>query len=351
MEPFLACAVIAGHILTELTDRYARAALIAAVIADEHIVALDYDAGVDPFAAPQPTARATPIGYLLNDRIRCVRHADLANDFLVPRSAFNIQAFRLMDGAGAADLQPQALSLDADARLMLRSPARTVLRDARERGLLGLAAETLALGNAAYTATFLYLNERKQFGSTLASFQALQHRAADMAIAELELRSLLELTQESFAHAADEHQSELLAALKCVGEEGKGWQIAKFLLSNERVSIADSGPKLRLLAHLRARYVESVDSSSLRESLRLLFGDEIAALSIDLLTLCAMERQFVEAWSAGKPFGTEASMLKIRGTEILQSICELALKLEGLYAASHDPRHSLATLLVHLWRH
>src|SRR3546814_4203158 len=37
-----------------------------------------------------------------------------------------------------------------------------------------------------------------------------------------------------------------------VGAEGQGWTVAKFLLSNERVAIADTGPKLRLLGQIKA---------------------------------------------------------------------------------------------------
>jgi alkylation response protein AidB-like acyl-CoA dehydrogenase len=122
-----------------------------------------------------------------------------------------------------------------------------------------------------------------------------------------------------------------------VGEEGLGWTIAKFLLSKERVSIADTGPKLRLLNRLRARWRAAAQQTFMPESTRAVLGIKLADLTIQLLSLCTMERQFVEAWSAGAPFGAEASMLKVRGTEILQGLCELALEIEGPMAAAHDP--------------
>ena len=125
-----------------------------------------------------------------------------------------------------------------------------------------------------------------------------------------------------------------------VGEEGTGWAIAKFLLSKERVSIADTGPKLRLLDRVRALWHATARQPGGSEINRSLLGKKLADVTIQLLSLCAMERQFVEAWSKGAPFGAEASILKVRGTEILQALCELALELEGPMAAVHDPADS-----------
>jgi len=122
-----------------------------------------------------------------------------------------------------------------------------------------------------------------------------------------------------------------------VGEEGSGWSIAKFLLSKERVSIADTGPKLRVLNRLRQRWQTIVKQGSIPGPMSSVLNIKLADLTIQLLTLCTMERQCVEAWSAGAPFGAEASMLKVRGTEILQGLCELALELEGPMAAAYDP--------------
>ena len=125
-----------------------------------------------------------------------------------------------------------------------------------------------------------------------------------------------------------------------VGEEGMGWTIAKFLLSNERVAIADTGPKLRLLKHVRELYHRAASEPQLPAALHALYTQKLAAISVRLLTLCAMERQYVAAWAAGAAVGAEASVLKIQGTEVLQALCELALEFEGPLAAAHDPADS-----------
>ena len=66
-------------------------------------------------------------------------------------------------------------TLVADASL-----AASVLADARRCGALGAAATILGLMERAMELAIEYTMEREAFGAPLASFQALQHRAADM---------------------------------------------------------------------------------------------------------------------------------------------------------------------------
>lgn len=122
-----------------------------------------------------------------------------------------------------------------------------------------------------------------------------------------------------------------------VGEEGQGWTIAKFLLSNERVAIADTGPKLRLMREIARMFDETVAGGTLSEIERHVLADRLADVRIQLATLCAMEREYVRQWAEGATLGAEASILKIRGTEILQAMTELALAIEGPLGAAHDP--------------
>jgi alkylation response protein AidB-like acyl-CoA dehydrogenase len=123
-----------------------------------------------------------------------------------------------------------------------------------------------------------------------------------------------------------------------VGEEGAGWGIAKFLLGNERTSIADTGSRLRLLRHIRAQYQAFVADATVGASLKALLSARLADLEVQLWTLVNLEARYVRAWQGGRKMGAEASILKVRGTEILQSLTELALDLEGEMAAAHDPK-------------
>jgi alkylation response protein AidB-like acyl-CoA dehydrogenase len=118
-----------------------------------------------------------------------------------------------------------------------------------------------------------------------------------------------------------------------VGDEGQGWAIAKFLLSHERVAIADTGSKLRLLGQIKRMLAELAISPT-----KALLAQKLNDAEIQLLGLCALEEDYVKMWAdGGSKEGPQASILKIRGTEILQRLSEIALEIEGPMGAAHDP--------------
>lgn len=123
-----------------------------------------------------------------------------------------------------------------------------------------------------------------------------------------------------------------------VGEEGDGWKIAKFLLANERVAIADTGPKIRLARHIRELFTAEVEASRLMGGRRAVLADRLAAVETRLAALIALEQHYVNRWDEGASgTGSEASVLKVSGTEILQELTEVALLVEGPMGAVHDP--------------
>ena len=68
-----------------------------------------------------------------------------------------------------------------------------------------MASEMLGNAEAAFETTLDYLKQRKQFGALIGSFQALQHRAAEM-FCEIELTKSSVLAA---MRAADENSNEL----------------------------------------------------------------------------------------------------------------------------------------------
>ena len=116
-----------------------------------------------------------------------------------------------------------------------------------------------------------------------------------------------------------------------VGEEGKGWTYAKYLLGHERTNIAQIGASKRDLQGLKSRLAGADRDPSGSASL---MASRIADLEIDLLAL-EMTVLRVLAGRASAP-GAEASILKIRGTEIQQAIAELGMDLLGEAALFAD---------------
>lgn len=132
---------------------------------------------------------------------------------------------------------------------------------------------------------------------------------------------------------------DVLVPVDClVGGEGKGWTIAKFLLGHERSNIAGvarSKQQMRRLKRIAA-------DRGLQDDRR--FCDQVARLEIDLLALEYTDLRALWEDSAGHAPGPQASVLKIRGTQIQQAITELLMQAVGPYALPYD-----AGVLKHGW--
>jgi alkylation response protein AidB-like acyl-CoA dehydrogenase len=113
-----------------------------------------------------------------------------------------------------------------------------------------------------------------------------------------------------------------------IGEENKGWTYAKFLLGNERTSMAGIGRSTRHLGRLKeiVRAEISQDDPAYLE-----FTRDIARIELDVLALEATELRIVAQMARGIDPGPAASLFKIRGTEIFQSITELTHRAIGNY--------------------
>ncbi|MFN4089079.1 MAG: acyl-CoA dehydrogenase family protein [Alphaproteobacteria bacterium] len=117
-----------------------------------------------------------------------------------------------------------------------------------------------------------------------------------------------------------------------VGEAGKGWDIAKYLLGHERMSGGSLGHQKKILAHLKR-----IASSDERSGGRPLIEDpdfraRLASAELELKTVEALMLRALGGVSAERALGVEANMIKIRGTELHQLLTELRMQALGYYA-------------------
>jgi alkylation response protein AidB-like acyl-CoA dehydrogenase len=116
-----------------------------------------------------------------------------------------------------------------------------------------------------------------------------------------------------------------------VGEENKGWTYAKFLLGHERTNIAGIGASKRELNRLK-----EIAGKELKNGRPLaqdpLFAARVAQVEIDLMALEITNLRALSAESEKRAPGPEASILKIKGTEIQQTLSELMMYAVGPYA-------------------
>lgn len=125
-------------------------------------------------------------------------------------------------------------------------------------------------------------------------------------------------------------------AANLVGQENRGWTYAKYLLGHERTGIAAVGRSKRELAFLKGLAArESKNGKPLIDDP--LFAARVASLEIELM---ALETTVLRVLAkADKAPGPEASVLKVRGTDIQQALTELIMEAVGPMALPFDPAY------------
>jgi len=132
---------------------------------------------------------------------------------LVPRdiAGLTVTHYPTYDGRSGANLEMD-LSIDEHCLIASGDLAIEAFAHARARVMLMASAEALGAMSAALDTTVDYTQQRIQFGQPLASFQALQHRMADMLI-QLELtRSLVQAACRAHDEGSEDAMRLTLAA-------------------------------------------------------------------------------------------------------------------------------------------
>lgn len=124
-----------------------------------------------------------------------------------------------------------------------------------------------------------------------------------------------------------------------VGNEGQGWTIAKFLLANERAFSAEVPCTKRDLKRLIA-VAKSQPSGSAPLWEDPLFRAKVVSLQAEL---DALEYSVVRAILSGDHEGSElASLVKIPGSEMRQTVAELLAEALSTYGLAQYPVHAVA---------
>ena len=121
-----------------------------------------------------------------------------------------------------------------------------------------------------------------------------------------------------------------------VGQENKGWTYAKYLLGHERTGIAAVGRSKRELEFLK-RFANAQHKNGKPLLADPMFAAKVATLEIELMALeMTVLRVLTQERHAPGP---EASVLKVRGTDIQQMLTELMLEAAGPAALAFDPAY------------
>lgn len=232
-SPFLSTAVAAVEALkgSAQAERW-----FPGILSGDTVAALAIDEGAKHRSSVSMTAERAGNGFRLTGKKQFVTHghvADLlivaartagsADDeegvtlFAVPKDAAGLTATpeRLADSSLAARIALDGVEVDADAVIGEVDAGRDPLNRLLRAGRTGAAAEMLGVGGGAMDMTVGYLKERKQFGTLIGSFQALQHRAAHL-YSEMEVARAAVLKAQQLLDAGDERADQAVSVAKAM---------------------------------------------------------------------------------------------------------------------------------------
>ncbi|WP_321844403.1 acyl-CoA dehydrogenase family protein [Paraburkholderia bannensis] len=241
VEPFLDTLIV-GRALAHAGDETQRER-IASLIDGSRIAALAHDEPGSHYEASRVSTRAEKDGdgWVLQGAKGVVQHAEHADVllvsartsgaefdeagislFLVPRNAegVKVRGYRRIDGGRAAEVTLDNVKVGADALIGAPGNGFATLEHATGYGLIALAAEALGAMDVTRDFTLEYLRTRKQFGLPLGSFQALQHRMADLLLDIEQARSAVINAAAAVDAPRVQRERALSAAKYTIGQIG-----------------------------------------------------------------------------------------------------------------------------------
>ncbi len=197
LEPF-AQTLIAGGVLSGYAGADLKGAWLPRIAGGEALVVLAHQERKARYRLDVCEAQAAKAGdgWTVSGAKGVVPAGDQADAYLVPatvdgkialflveRSADGVAArgYGTQDGGRAAEVV-----FDKAPAVLVTLDGLTALEHAVDIGIAAVCAEAVGVMDKTLAVTVEYMNTRKQFGVTIASFQALRHRVADMKM-QLEL--------------------------------------------------------------------------------------------------------------------------------------------------------------------
>lgn len=205
VEPFVSTALVSGRLVSELAEGDVRTELMGQIMTGGLQVSLAYAEAGSRFnvANVKTTAKAEGDNVMISgakvavvngkgaDKLLVVAResgADTDRDgisvFLVDANTEGVKrnSYANIDGKSASEITFDNVSVASSARVGAAGGAIDALEAVIDRATLAVAAEALGAMESMLQKTVEYSKTRKQFGTAIGTFQALQHRMADMFI-------------------------------------------------------------------------------------------------------------------------------------------------------------------------
>ncbi len=236
VEPFASSVILAGTAL-DIAGGPLAEQLLPEMIAGERLLAFAHSEPKSRFNLSDVavTATADGDGFKINGQKMLVYHGGSADSvivsartsgaqrdrdgitlFVLDRVAdgVSVRGHRTIDGLRAAEITLTDVRVGADAILGSKDGGLEIIEAVVDRACILFAAEASGAMEKALDLTVEYTKERKQFGRPLSSFQALQHRMADMYSAHQFSRALTYRAAALLDNGSTAERAEAAAAVK-----------------------------------------------------------------------------------------------------------------------------------------
>ncbi|MBA6414220.1 acyl-CoA dehydrogenase family protein [Parahaliea sp. F7430] len=143
--------------------------------------------------------------------------------FLVPIDAegVTVTSYGMMDGQRVANISFDKVAVPSTSLLGLEGEAMALIEAVVQHANVALASEAIGIMGQLNAKTLDYAKTRKQFGVTIGSFQALQHRMVDTFMAYEQSKSLLYRAVCELEDQADSAAATVHALMVMIDRSGK----------------------------------------------------------------------------------------------------------------------------------
>lgn len=243
VEPYVSSVVMGSALLSRSCDP-AHHGLLAEVAAGKKHIAFALAERHSGYSLDRVDVRASGEGkgYRLNGKKSVAFHADSADIiavtartagkpgdkdgisiFLIEKgtSGMSINGYPTVDGLRAAEVILDSVSVTAEHQVAPPNEGLPIIQAVVDAGTVALTAEAVGVMQHMQKSTLEYLTSREQFGVTLASLQALQHRVVDMFVACELSRSMAYMASVKLDAPPSERRRAVSSAKLQVGKAGK----------------------------------------------------------------------------------------------------------------------------------
>ncbi len=249
VEPYIPNVVLAGGLISRLGSSEQKSNLLPKIISGENQMSVAFSEPQSRFNLSDVITSAKKDGdkYILDGYKSVVMNGPSSNFIIVVArtsgkqleekgltlflldpslKGVSLRNYSNVDGSKASEVTLESVTVSSSTMLGKEGEAYNSLEEVIDLATLAISAEAIGIMEKMNEITLEYTKTREQFGETLSSFQALQHRMVDTFMAYEQTKSLLLMCAAKLTDKTEDASKSVSAlkyqvgiAAKHVGEE------------------------------------------------------------------------------------------------------------------------------------